>query len=248
MNTLYRFAFALFCTTGVYSSSAQCIVDAGPDLFICNGDSVQIGGSPALINTPDQGAFSWGWNNGLDTIQNPFVSPIETTSYTIYIEGDSTCYDTDEVTVFVYDLPDAGFTFAPDGLCSSVPIEFSADLAGGENSFAWDFGDGTTATNSANQIHFYEAFGNSLEYFDVVLTVTDQNGCANSSQETIAVQQFPEISLIEPTYNFIKCDGNESFSIGVLDGTNPSDNLNYFIDWGDSSDPYESTNPPTPWR
>ena len=246
MRTLCRFALVLFCTTGVYSSSAQCIVDAGPDLFICEGDSAQIGGSPALINTPDQGAFSWGWNNGLDTIQNPFVSPIETTSYTIYIEGDSTCYDTDEVTVFVYDLPDAGFTFAPDGLCSSVPIEFSADLAGGENSFAWDFGDGTTATNSANQIHFYEAFGNSLEYFDVVLTVTDQNGCANSSQETITVQQFPEINLIEPTYNFIKCDGNESFSIGVLDGTNPSNNLNYFIDWGDSSDPYESTNPPTP--
>ena len=64
--------------------------------------------------------------------------------------------------------------------------------------------------------------------------------------ETITVQQFPEINLIEPTYNFIKCDGNESFSIGVLDGTNPSNNLNYFIDWGDSSDLYESTNPPTP--
>ena len=67
----------------------QCIVNAGVDQSICEGDVVILSGS---------GALTYSWDNGVsDGV--PF-SPTSTTTYTV-IGNIGTCSDTSQVTVFV---------------------------------------------------------------------------------------------------------------------------------------------------
>ena len=128
--TNYALLSAFFLLLPAWALS-QCEVDAGEDIWICAGESVTIGGSPTLVETPGGDNWSWGWDNGIGEVENPEVSPTSTTTYTVYINtpGPGFC-DTDEVTVFVYDAPQADFDFTPDDVCATVPIQFTNNSTG----------------------------------------------------------------------------------------------------------------------
>ena len=137
--------YALLCSFFVLLPAwalSQCEVDAGEDIWICAGESVIIGGSPTLVETPDGDNWSWGWNNGIGeerTPRFPLLPPPPTLS-TINTPGPGFC-DTDEVTVFVYDNPTADFDFTPDDVCATVPIQFTNNSTGDGLTYDWDFGD-----------------------------------------------------------------------------------------------------------
>ncbi len=87
--------------------------------------------------------------------------------------------------------------FAPSGgTCLFGPVQFedlTPDNGAPMASWDWDFGDGNTS-NLQNPIYEYTT-SNS---YDVTLTVTAQNGCANTITQTINWEFIPDI-IVEPS-------------------------------------------------
>ena len=74
--------------------------DAGEDVGICPGDEV-------VLNASGGDIYQWNPAEGLSstTSSSPVASPENTTTYTVVVTRDL-CYDSDEVTVTVYEVPE----------------------------------------------------------------------------------------------------------------------------------------------
>ncbi|WP_431279650.1 PKD domain-containing protein [Leifsonia poae] len=79
-------------------------------------------------------------------------------------------------------LPVASFTATPSGLTASVDGTASSDPDGSIASYAWNFGDGGTATG-ATASHLYAAGGT----YTIGLTVTDNKGGQGSTTRSVTV-------------------------------------------------------------
>lgn len=79
-------------------------------------------------------------------------------------------------------LPVASFTDSTTGLQVSVDGSGSSDSAGTITSYAWNFGDTSTATG-ATTTHTYASGGT----YTITLTVTDNNGGTNTATHSVTV-------------------------------------------------------------
>ncbi|MEY3397598.1 MAG: hypothetical protein RL220_192, partial [Bacteroidota bacterium] len=168
---------------------SQCNADAGEDQTICQGESVVLGGTPAGTGNPP---LVYDWNNGAQDIANPTVSPNSTTTYTLTVEDDNGCDDTDQITITVLPSPNANFTASPLNQCASTPVTFTNTTTGCTGcQYTWDFDDGSTSTLT-NPVHtFSTAIGNGTETFTVTLTVEAANGCTDVQTMNITVNEVP---------------------------------------------------------
>ncbi|MBK8341161.1 MAG: gliding motility-associated C-terminal domain-containing protein [Flavobacteriales bacterium] len=168
--------------------------DAGPDLTICAGDSVTIGGSPT---GPLGSTYTWSPAAGLSAtnIANPDASPASTTTYIVQVSN-SGCIVTDTMTVTL-SLPqvDAGANVA---LCLDDTVQLNAT---GIGAFAWSPATGLSATNIADPLAFPTT---TTEYF---VTLTDSVGCVATDSVLVAVNVFSDPLSILPDVNGI-CEGD----------------------------------------
>ncbi|SDR76565.1 T9SS type A sorting domain-containing protein [Winogradskyella sediminis] len=108
----------------------ELIANAGNDQTICFGETVTltaIGGSTYL------------WNTG-DTGPELNVSPNETTTYTVTVEDEFGFTDTDDVTVFVNDLPNISIN---EDLFVMIGNSVTLTATGG-NTYLWSTGESTS--------------------------------------------------------------------------------------------------------
>ncbi|MFI5180209.1 MAG: PKD domain-containing protein [Thermoanaerobaculia bacterium] len=92
--------------------------------------------------------------------------------------------------------PTASITSPAPGVSveAGVPVSFSgsgSDPEGGALTYAWDFGDGTTATGSSPPAHPFTSAGT----FVVILTVTDPAGLSAQASVTVTVTPPPSLKL-----------------------------------------------------
>ena len=80
----------------------------------------------------------------------------------------------------------------------------AAPLAAAEKD--WNFGDGGTSTQS-NPSHTFDAIGDGQSTFTVTLTVTDENGCTDTTSETVTINEVPDPVIVDPTFSFVSCSG-----------------------------------------
>lgn len=137
--------------------------------------------------------------------------------------------------------PVVDFTFNNDSSCSDTPITFNPIVSGdAPYSYVWDFGDGTSSTNS-NPTHAFTALGCGIQTFNVKLTVKDRNGLvSNTATKTVSVQEKPDLKFVNLAGSgsvFERCgDNNSNLSYTINVGNNSTSTAciaSYNIDWGD---------------
>ena len=201
----------------------QCEVDAGEDISICAGESVQIGGVPTIVDSGPNPQLSW--DNGAGNSTNPTVSPATTTTYEVTLTDDDGCEETDQITVTVNPLPTADFSFNNNGACGGTPVQFTNLSNGTGLSYEWDFDNPASgAANSSTQlnpVHEFVAFGNGNTSFNVTLTVTDVNGCSDQATINVPVTEAPDPTIgdvdIFTPFEICGAQGQTSFDLEPWD-------------------------------
>ncbi len=92
--------------------------------------------------------------------------------------------------------PTANFSFTPNNICASSPVQFtdlSVTTPGAMVQWNWDFGDSVTSTTQ-NPIHIYKDTGSLI-----IQLIVSNNGCRDTSSQLINV--FPPVANFGYTVN-----------------------------------------------
>ena len=114
-----------------------------------------------------------------------------------YYTDQNSCSDSITLPIQVNSLPDVDFTMSVLSSCMDTPIDFVGNSTSNIVSWDWDFGDGQTGTGQ-NIPHTYTTWG----VMQVILTVTDQNGCSETALNTLSISQSPQANF---TYSVDSC-------------------------------------------
>jgi gliding motility-associated-like protein len=143
--------------------------------------------------TTTSGATSWEWDFGdgnTSTDQNPTHTYAVAGAYDITLTLDGGCMPvTAQDTAQVFQPPVADFTIDPEIPTTQTTVSFLYSGSGATD-FLWDFGNGNSDT-SVRPEHLYDIDGE----YTVTLTVTDENGCEDTTSQVIEVLLQPVIYL-----------------------------------------------------
>lgn len=141
------------------------------------------------------------WNTSAMSFTDTGVAPGSTHTYTLTVtdpDGNSIARTGNQVVIAgggTNPPPVASFTVGVNGLTISVDGTASSDQNGTIASYAWNFGDGKTATG-ATASHAYTAAGT----YTVTLTVTDNQGATNSTSQSVTVSAGSGTTLAQDTF------------------------------------------------
>ncbi len=138
---------------------------------------------------------TWAWTfgdpgsggNNISSQENPTHSFSAAGSFTVHLKvtNASGCYKDSSATVVIAANPTASFTAT--SACQGNATTFTDNSTGGPIvSWAWSFGDGSTATNQ-NPTYTYPNAG----IYNVVLVVTTAGGCHGTVTKTVQVYGQP---------------------------------------------------------
>ena len=192
-----------------------------------NPATVCAGQSATLTVTPGggTGAYTYAWSAG-GTTNTITVTPGVTTQYTVLVTDGEGCNTSTTVDVIVNPPPIVCLDVDLSG-CEPFCTQMTNCSPTAVNCI-WDFGDGNTYNGCTPPVYCYQTPGT----YPVILTVTDANGCVNSSPATAyevivtpkPVAAFivdqPTVSVFEPYINFLDQSTNAvSWFWDFRDGT-----------------------------
>ncbi|MFP4620789.1 MAG: gliding motility-associated C-terminal domain-containing protein, partial [Bacteroidales bacterium] len=166
------------------------VADAGEDVTIDEGDSVQ-------LNASGGQDYSWSPSEGLSdpTAPDPVAEPRTTTTYTVTVTNEAGCTDTDEITITVNPAE-----FAQAGPDTAICRGGTAQLqASGGVSYHWKPSIGLSDPETENP----EASPEQTTTYQVF--VVNEKGLEDSAEVTVTVNPLPELS-IQDQYEI--CEGD----------------------------------------
>ena len=208
------------------------LIDAGPDVTVCQNDSVQLTASGGV-------SYSWTPNYNIvnDSVANPFVYPTQDTSYIVQGIGVNGCPNWDTVFVNVNQIQ---ANFSSLSVCLLDTNEF-VDLSSSDGlitSWTWNFDDPASgALNTStlqNPDHYYAAQGS----YNVNLAVTDSNLCQSDTTIQVFVLDAPIASFVADSVCFGQANTFNSDS-SYNGGANI---VNYHWDFGVSGVTIDTSN------
>ncbi|MEO8591282.1 MAG: gliding motility-associated C-terminal domain-containing protein [Flavobacteriales bacterium] len=177
-------------------------VDAGPDLTVCAGDSVQLQGSGtgALLWTP-----AFGLND--PTLPDPISTPESTITYTLTVTDANTCTNSDQAIVTVNVLPSAN-AGVDRTICAGDSVAIGT---AGPGAFTWSPAIGLSATDVATPMASPAV---TTTYY---VSLTDTLTC--NAQDSVVVSVFtPGQAGIDGFTS--ACSSGAAFDLfTLLDGT-----------------------------
>ncbi|MCB0737019.1 MAG: PKD domain-containing protein [Bacteroidetes bacterium] len=167
--------------------------------------------SPITFNNLSSNAdyYNWDFTDGnTSTDETPSNTFTVARDYSVkLIVGNAGCEVSTIKTIKVNALPDASFT----GTVDADSVILSPKVKGA--TYLWDFNDGNSSTDES-PIHEFKAF---RENVTVTLTVTDANGCENTSSEDFYIGesgiQIPGIADINVYPNPTSASVNMQFDL-----------------------------------
>ncbi|RKT78480.1 PKD repeat protein [Terracoccus luteus] len=182
---------------GLASAAVTKSISASPNAapvasFSADVKNLVVGFDASASSDADGSVASYAWDFGdgeTSTEQKPSHSYARSGSYTVTLtvkddRGLTSTVTSKSVTVAANATPVASFTASPSNLVVAFDASASSDADGSVASYAWDFGDGDTAT-TVKPSHTYAAAGT----YTVTLTVKDNQGLASDVvTKSVAVQ------------------------------------------------------------
>ncbi|MEO7768179.1 MAG: PKD domain-containing protein, partial [Ferruginibacter sp.] len=182
-------------------SLTQAILDSV--YFSCDGFT------RSFVNkAPGGNIKTYSWDFGVpgiaantSSLENPVFTYPDTGTYVLklIVNKNLPCTDSAFSVVKVYPVFTPAFTVL--GQCKNTPIRFfdkTTTTYGMVDSWLWDFGDGTSASNSsplANPNHFYTVESN----YTVTLAVTNSKGCYGTANKTVLITDKPMLDVTNDT-------------------------------------------------
>ncbi len=156
----------------------------------CGPDSVDIGGNPTATSGTGPLGYAWSPAAGLNNpaIANPNARPAAPTTYTLVVTDSVGCSSTASVFVTSWLKPTANAGPAPSFICAgdSTIIGGSPTGIGGQGqlSFSW-------SPSAVSDTAVSNPFAKPLVSTLLTVTVSDTNGCSDTSSVFVGVNPVP---------------------------------------------------------
>ncbi|MCB0690437.1 MAG: carboxypeptidase regulatory-like domain-containing protein [Saprospiraceae bacterium] len=151
---------------------AQCSVNAGDDITICQGETAYLTVSDGVTPLPQGSSFLW--SNG-DTNYFTYVNPNSTTNYSVTMTTTGGCQAMDQITVIVGAKPTITLNGKTNTTCGNSDGSISVTASGsGSVNYIWSNGEaGSSITGLTSGTY--------------KLTVVDDYGCTNTATYVVSV-------------------------------------------------------------
>ncbi len=176
--------------TVIVHDGVAAVLDA-PDA-VCVGEEVTLSAARSTSPEAPITGFDWSFGDGTksssESVTKRFVSPGKYNVSVLVDDGMGRASSQREASkVILVNRPPIAVAGQNRLVCPGVPVHFdasaSSDPDGQIASYAWDFGDGTSASGSAPE-HSFDRPGT----YEVTLKVTDSSGSAcNIREDTLTV-------------------------------------------------------------
>ncbi|MEL6191098.1 MAG: PKD domain-containing protein [Bacteroidota bacterium] len=190
------------------------------------------------LSVPDT-TITWMWDFGdgsTSTAQNPVHTYYDegTFDVTLIITNVFGCTDTivkpDHVRTYV--RPASSFTVSDTAVCAPTSVSFATTSTPGDtaiSAYLWDYGNGINGTTPTTSF-LYTTPGT----YQSSLVVVDQNGCRDTSYQTITVNSIPDANF--RALDTIGCAVANIDFVDMSTGANPLNNWSWtFGDGGTGS-------------
>jgi gliding motility-associated-like protein len=172
---------------------------------VCDGQSVTLNGT---------GGVSYEWSNDVVNGQ-PFNQPAGTQTYTVTGTDANGCVNTGQVTVTVYEYPNAAFTVDQTEGIPPHDVLITNESTGNITGYNWSFGNGNSSIEgfiSTNQTYY--APGNPS-----IVLIVNNNGCADTAIVTLTIA-FPPLEYHVPNVITANGDGNNDvYHLGLVNAS-----------------------------
>ncbi len=149
----------------------------------------------ATISFTDQstGAQGWDWDfgngNTFDSLYPPPQFYDNTGIYVVRltVTNSDSCSRTFRDTIEIFEITTASFTVSQDLFCDSGQVQFDGSGTHNAASWAWDFDNGNTGTDTIPAPEAFRTIGD----FHVSLATISPDGCTDTLFDTIQVRPSP---------------------------------------------------------
>ncbi len=203
------------------------------EFTLSTSDSICFGETADFVSSGTADLISWYWDFGDGNTSNLMYPSHQYNvpgNYMViyYYTDDNGCSDSLVRQITVFELPDVTFTINMTNACVNTQVGFSGLSNSNIVSWDWDFGDGQIGSGQ-NITHIYSTWGDVT----VTLTVTDINGCSETTYNIFKVVQPPEANF---TYEIVICDSLQFFDLSIAPPGYNVVTWNWNFDDGDTSD------------
>ncbi len=163
----------------------------------CVGNPIPFADTSSGLNN-NVTAWDWDFGNG-NTSSNSSPSIVFNTAGTHPVSLTTTningCQATTTAMVTVSPLPVASFTSGSACENSGMSFNSTSTIANGDTiaSYAWNFGDGTGTSNTANPVYTYTTAGT----YTVTLITTSTAGCSDTTTGQVTVNPLPVANFLQ---------------------------------------------------
>jgi|GEM_PF-851677 len=233
-DTTTTYSFIATTQWGCASDTAEAtiyvlptpIAEAGPNMSLCEGDTINLAGSHFYTTTPpgNQSTVYYSWNpaSQMDdsTLASPAIWPTGSGWYVLEVRQ-GLCSTEDSTFVTWFPQPNATVDADTSVICGGDSVQLYSAGGLGNANFTWTPANGLSDPTAANPMA-------APDTSTVYTIVVEENGCADTLMIPVDVIPNPV-----PSYLSSLTEGCVPHSVHFLQNSNNA--LNYIWDFGDGS-------------